>query len=32
VVRDFSLEAFRQAHLELYRRELATRGLPAPAP
>lgn len=32
VVRDFSLEAFRQAHLELYSRELATRGLPAPAP
>jgi glycosyltransferase involved in cell wall biosynthesis len=32
VVRDFSLDAFRQAHLDLYSRELAKRGLPAPAP
>ncbi|HVD26856.1 MAG TPA: glycosyltransferase family 4 protein [Gaiellaceae bacterium] len=31
-MRDFSLDAFRQAHLELYSRELATRGLPVPAP
>jgi glycosyltransferase involved in cell wall biosynthesis len=27
----FDLEPFRQAHLELYSRELARRGLPAPA-
>jgi glycosyltransferase involved in cell wall biosynthesis len=28
----FDLEPFRRAHVELYSRELARRGLPAPAP
>jgi glycosyltransferase involved in cell wall biosynthesis len=28
----FDLEPFRRAHLELYSRELAKRGLPVPAP
>lgn len=28
----FDVDAFRRAHLELYSRELARRGLPAPAP
>jgi glycosyltransferase involved in cell wall biosynthesis len=28
----FDLEPFRRAHVELYSRELARRGLPVPAP
>jgi glycosyltransferase involved in cell wall biosynthesis len=32
VVENFDLEAVREAHLALYRRMLATRGLPRPSP
>jgi hypothetical protein len=28
--REFSLESFREAHVDLYRRLLAERGLPTP--